>query len=217
MWSINSLCQKVNLFAQRQSRSPLTGFFISAIAFSFFLSLCRYNSALFTNQSLLSFTSCNNVSYMKSDNKLSSILHVILHLAEHNQAMTSDTLALYLKTNPVVIRRMMAGLRQAGLVKSVKGHGGGWTMAKPLTAISLHDVYQALGAPRLFAQGYRQDAPQCLIEQAVNASLDSAFATAEQQLLQRFSSLSLADIAADFALRRKHHLAKSHKSKNNEF
>ena len=33
---------------------------------------------------------------MKSDNKLSSILHVILHLAEHNQTMTSETLALYL-------------------------------------------------------------------------------------------------------------------------
>lgn len=144
---------------------------------------------------------------MKSDNKLSSILHVILHLAEHNQAMTSDTLALYLKTNPVVIRRMMAGLRQAGLVVSVKGHGGGWTMAKPLAAISLQDVYQALGAPRLFAQGYRQEAPQCLIEQAVNSSLDSAFAAAEQQLLQKFGSVSLADIAADFALRRQQHLA----------
>jgi len=144
---------------------------------------------------------------MKSDNKLSSILHVILHLAEHNQAMTSETLALYLKTNPVVIRRMMAGLRQAGLVISVKGHGGGWTMAKPLAAISLQDVYQALGAPRLFAQGYRQEAPLCLIEQAVNASLDSAFTEAEQQLLRKFGNVSLADIAADFALRRQQHLA----------
>ncbi|WP_233079954.1 Rrf2 family transcriptional regulator [Rheinheimera soli] len=143
---------------------------------------------------------------MKTDNKLSSILHVILHLAEHNQAMTSETLALYLKTNPVVIRRMMAGLRQAGLVVSVKGHGGGWTMAKPLAAISLLDVYQALGAPRLFAQGYRQEAPQCLIEQAVNASLDSAFAEAERQLLQKFNAVNLSDIAADFELRYQQHL-----------
>ena len=146
---------------------------------------------------------------MKSDNKLSSILHVILHLAEHQQALTSDKLALYLKTNPVVIRRMMAGLRQAGIVVSVKGHGGGWTMAKPLETISLHDVYQALGSPRLFAQGYRQERPHCLIEQAVNASLDSAFAEAEQQLLQKFGSVSLADIAADFAIRREQHQAKT--------
>jgi len=146
---------------------------------------------------------------MKSDNRLSSILHVILHLSEHQQALTSEKLALYLKTNPVVIRRMMAGLRQAGLVRSVKGHGGGWTMAKPLTAINLRDVYQALGAPRLFAQGYRQEAPECLIEQAVNASLDSAFAEAERQLLMKFSSLSLADIAADYELRRQQHLAQT--------
>lgn len=146
---------------------------------------------------------------MKSDNRLSSILHLVLHLSEHQQALTSDKLALYLKTNPVVIRRMMAGLRQAGLVISVKGHGGGWTMAKPLTAIKLQDVYHALGSPRLFAQGYRQEAPQCLIEQAVNASLDSAFAEAERQLLLKFSSLSLADIAADYELRRQRYLAQT--------
>ena len=38
---------------------------------------------------------------------------------------------------------------------------------------------------------------------------DSAFAEAEQQLLRKFGNVSLADIAADFALRRQQHLAQT--------
>jgi DNA-binding IscR family transcriptional regulator len=33
-------------------------------------------------------------------------------------------------TNPVVIRRTFAGLREAGIVAATKGHGGGWRLAR---------------------------------------------------------------------------------------
>ncbi len=49
---------------------------------------------------------------MKRDSRLSGILHVLLHMAEHQGPVTSDTLAQAMQTNPVVIRRIMAGLRE---------------------------------------------------------------------------------------------------------
>ncbi len=86
---------------------------------------------------------------MKRDSRLSNILHALLHMAEHEQRhgqpMTSDMLATCLSTNPVVVRRTMAGLREQGLVVSEKGHGGGWRLARPLEGVTLGQVHAALG------------------------------------------------------------------------
>lgn len=122
-------------------------------------------------------------------------------MAQHRDAMTSEQIGQMLGTNPAVVRRTMAGLREAGYVSSVKGHGGGWTLARPLADITLLDVYEALGAPELFALGMASDAPECLVEQAVNAALGQTLDEAERRLLARFGEVKLSEIAADFTLR----------------
>lgn len=135
---------------------------------------------------------------MKRDSRLSGVLHVLLHMAEHEGPATSETLAGAMQTHPVVIRRIMAGLRERGYVRSEKGHGGGWTLACDLSAVTLRDVYEALGEPSLLAMGNRTEAPGCLVEQAVNAALGDAFADAEARLLTRFGAITLAQLSADF-------------------
>jgi DNA-binding IscR family transcriptional regulator len=138
---------------------------------------------------------------MKRDSRLSSVLHVLLHMAEHNGLMTSDALAKCLGTNPVVVRRTMGLLRDAGLVATERGHGGGWRLATDLSTITLRQLHEVLGEPAIFAVGNRNETPNCLVEQTVNAALDSSFAEAEALLLERFGAITLADLAADFARR----------------
>lgn len=138
---------------------------------------------------------------MRRDSRLSGILHVLLHMAEAGKPLTSEQLAQAMQTNAAVVRRILGGLRAKGMVHSEKGHGGGWTIACDLSAISLRDIYDAIGAPRLMAMGNRTEAPGCLVEQAVNAALDSSFAEAEALLLARFSEVTLAALAADFHTR----------------
>jgi DNA-binding IscR family transcriptional regulator len=92
---------------------------------------------------------------MKRSSQLSDVLHVLLHMAEMDGPATSETLAATLQTNPVVLRRLMAGLRQAGFVASAKGHGGGWVLSCPLDRLTLGDVHAALGAPPLMAMTHR--------------------------------------------------------------
>lgn len=112
--------------------------------------------------------------------------------------MTSEELSRALSTNPVVIRRIMAGLRDMGIVRSERGHGGGWTISRDLATVSLRDVYSALGEPMVFALGNRVETPDCLVEQAVNAALDDAFDAAQALLIKRLGEVTLADLAADF-------------------
>ena len=111
---------------------------------------------------------------MRRDSRLSGVLHVLLHMAEHDGPVTSEMLAKAMGTNPVVVRRIMAGLRDDGYVRSEKGHGGGWVLARDLAGITLRNVYEALGRPALLAMGHRTDQPGCLVEQAVNHALGKA-------------------------------------------
>lgn len=143
---------------------------------------------------------------MRRDSRLSGVLHVLLHMAEHEGPVTSEVLAKAMGTNPVVIRRIMAGLREQGYVRSEKGHGGGWVLARDLAKVTLRDVYDALGRPPVFAMANRTQAPGCLVEQAVNAALDGAFRDAEELLLARLSKISLATLSAKF-----HALYSAHK------
>lgn len=139
---------------------------------------------------------------MKRDSRLSSVLHLLLHMAEERGAVTSEALAKALHTNPVVIRRMMAGLRDHGYVRSEKGHGGGWTLACSLAEVTLRDIHAALGRPSLLASGNRTESPDCLVERAVNAALGDAFHDAEALLLSRFGEITLAMLSADLRTRR---------------
>lgn len=135
---------------------------------------------------------------MKRDSRLSDVLHILLHMAEHSDPSTSEVLARAMRTNPVVIRRVLAGLRERGLVRSEKGHGGGWTLARDLSRITLRDVYDAIGSPSLIALGHRTEDPECLVEKAVAAELDGAFREAETRLLARFDDVTLASLRAAF-------------------
>jgi DNA-binding IscR family transcriptional regulator len=135
---------------------------------------------------------------MRRDSKLSSILHVLLHMAHADRPFTSEELGGFLGTNPVLVRRVLAGLRERGYVGSDKGHGGGWSITCDLRQVTLRDIYEAVGSPTVFAMGNREDNPQCLVERAVNDALASAFDEAEALLIERFKDVTLADLSARF-------------------
>ncbi|MFV3415865.1 Rrf2 family transcriptional regulator [Pseudomonas sp. NY15436] len=143
---------------------------------------------------------------MRTDSRLSRMLHVLLHMARDDQPVTSERIAQMLGTNPAVVRRTMGGLREAGYVRSEKGHGGGWTLDCDLAQVTLLDVYRAVGSERLFAMGFDNVHPDCLVEKVVNDALQDAMGQATAILLERLGAVSLADLAERFtALYPKNH------------
>jgi DNA-binding IscR family transcriptional regulator len=118
-------------------------------------------------------------------------------MAERDGPVTSEHMAKAMNTNPVVIRRIMAGLREKGYVRSEKGHGGGWTLRPDLSKVTLLDIYSALGSPPLLAIGNRTESPACVVEAAVNAALGKSFQAAEALLVARLGEVTLATLSAD--------------------
>lgn len=137
---------------------------------------------------------------MPADTRLSRMLHVLIHMDHIGAPVTSETISRMISTNPVVVRRTMAGLKAAGYVTSGKGHGGGWALARSLDQVTLRDIHNALGRPRLFAIGLADDDPRCRIEQAVNAAMEDAMTDAERRLLDRFGEVTVGSLAREVAL-----------------
>jgi len=81
---------------------------------------------------------------MAVNTRFSTGIHTLVLLAAEPDAQTSEEIARKLNTNPVVIRRVLSLLRQAGLVTSQKGPSGGSKLAKSGKSIRLGDVYRAL-------------------------------------------------------------------------
>jgi DNA-binding IscR family transcriptional regulator len=138
---------------------------------------------------------------MPRSSRFSVALHVLTHLVDAPEPLTSEHLAGCVGTNPVVVRRTLAGLREAGLVASTRGTGGGWALARDPARVSLRDVQAALGERLL--QGIDVTGPgvgsapggTCRIQRAVAGTLDDFLDEAEALLAARLARITLAGLA----------------------
>ena len=136
---------------------------------------------------------------MKRSARLSVALHALVHLVDKPDAVTSTILSECLMTNPVVVRRVMGELREAGIVSSAKGHDGGWRLSRPPADVSLHDVHAALGETLLLRAESDPGDTACTIVRTVDRVMTDFLADAEALLAARLKRISLADLARNSA------------------
>jgi Rrf2 family transcriptional regulator, repressor of oqxAB len=99
--------------------------------------------------------------------RFSSALKVMLLLGHAEQegspVLTSTQLGRSLDTNPSLVRKLMVGLVQDGLVASIKGRNGGVRLGRPSDQITLEEIYRSsIGSKPLWAP--RPEGPrECLV------------------------------------------------------
>jgi len=131
---------------------------------------------------------------MKRNSRLSLALHTLSHMAgDPDSLRTSADIADHAGTNPVVVRRVLGKLREAGLLTSEKGHAGGWRLAQKPQDISLADVYLALDE-RIVATSDVNDAPACSIEHALHERVSGVLEEIEESLVQRLRETSISEV-----------------------
>ncbi|MBX3160686.1 MAG: Rrf2 family transcriptional regulator [Deltaproteobacteria bacterium] len=134
---------------------------------------------------------------MRRDSRLSVALHVLLHMVEAERPLTSEELADGLRMNAVVLRRILSALRGAKILRGEKGHGGGWTLARDLGAVSLGDVLEAVGGASLFTIGPRNDDSRCPIERAADGAIAEVLDEAESLITSRLQAIPVASLLED--------------------
>ena len=115
--------------------------------------------------------------------------------------LTSEAMAGSVGTNASFVRRVLAMLSHAGLVRSTPGVAGA-RLARASQAISLLDIYRAVDMEdehRLACHG--EPSQTCFIGRNIQSALDSAIGPAEQAFETQLANRSLADVTQFIAAR----------------
>jgi Rrf2 family protein len=107
--------------------------------------------------------------------------------------ISSDSLSGTVRTNSVVVRRIVASLRRAGFVVSQTGVAGGVRLAKQARQISLLDVYRAVGTADLFRM--HNPNPGCPIGKRIPGALAEVLPKATQAFERSLAEVSVEDVA----------------------
>ncbi len=124
---------------------------------------------------------------MAANTRFATGVHTLVILAAEPALQTSEEIAKKLNTNPVVIRRVLSLLQQAGLIESQKGPSGGSRLAKPAKTIALGEVYRALEPNPIF------HAPANAGK--ANGALSKVFTGAQQALETELNTTNVAQLA----------------------
>jgi len=94
------------------------------------------------------------------------------------------------------LERILARLREAGLVKATRGASGGYALARPAGRVAVYDVVTALEGPLTFVDCVRSDRACVRADGCASRVLWRRLDDAVQQALE---GLSLADLVAEGA------------------
>lgn len=112
--------------------------------------------------------------------------------------VTSDFLAGSINTNPVIIRKILVQLKDAGLIKVKRGPGGA-EITRDLSEITFLDVYKAVECienDTLF-HFHENPNPDCPVGRNIHVILDDKLLKVQEAMEAQLSSITLADVKND--------------------
>lgn len=112
--------------------------------------------------------------------------------------ITSDFLASSINVNPVVVRKILSQLKNAGLIEVARGTGG-TKPARPIEQISFYDVYLAVD---LLEEGelfhfHENPNPDCPVGKNIHMLLDDKLMYIQEAMENEMKKYTIADVAND--------------------
>lgn len=134
---------------------------------------------------------------MVASSKLAVALHVVTALGYNEGTLvTSEQLADSVKTNPVVIRRILGELVEAGIVEAKRGKSGGARLARSPGSIRLVEIYRAIEGLSSFCAPAKQGNPECVVATCMPDLLKEIIHDVDRAIDERLSQYTVADLVA---------------------
>ena len=109
--------------------------------------------------------------------------------------VTSDFLASSINTNPVIIRKILSQLKNAGLITVARGTGG-VAPTRPISEITFYDVYQAIEPVENGDLFHFHEAPnpECPVGRNIHSLLDDKLKAIQDAMEAEMKKYTVADL-----------------------
>ena len=129
------------------------------------------------------------------DSSFNLAVHALVCLSHNGRSLSSEALAENICTNPTRVRRVMAGLKKAGLVETREGSDGGYRLCADPASLSLRQVAEAVNARFVDCAWRSGDIDRdCAICSGMAGVMDALYRQLNEQCAAYLSRLTVADI-----------------------
>lgn len=139
---------------------------------------------------------------MRINTRFPVAVHLLAFATLYGEHSTSALLAKSIGTNPVVVRRLSALLKKAGLI-TVHAGVGGISLNRTPEEISLLDIYRAVqdeADPPLFDL-HRNPNENCPVGLNIHSALEKPLSAAQAALEDSLRQQTLAQVVAEIGAR----------------
>lgn len=130
-----------------------------------------------------------------ASSRFSIAIHTLGLLARTDgKPLKSEQIACLVKTNPVVIRRILSELGRAKIVVSQAGAAGGTRLARKPEEILLVEIYRVIESREIFALHRKKPDERCEIGQSIEVVLLQIQNKLDKAIEDGLGKITLADV-----------------------
>ncbi|MCT2407109.1 Rrf2 family transcriptional regulator [Chryseobacterium antibioticum] len=134
-----------------------------------------------------------------NNTRFATAIHIMTLLAKSPQEwLTSEWMAGSINVNPVIVRKEISVLREAGLIASRQGKDGGSQLAKSADQISISEIYRAVKNTEVLGKKNQNPNPACSVGKEINSHLNTLFEETDQLVTQFLGDKSLKEFSEQF-------------------
>ena len=131
------------------------------------------------------------------DSSFNLAVHALVCLSHSGRSLSSEALAENICTNSTRVRRVMAGLKKAGMVETREGSDGGYRLCADPAALSLRQVAEAVNARFVDCAWRSGDIDrECAICSGMAGVMDALYRQMNEQCTAYLAQITVADIEA---------------------
>jgi DNA-binding IscR family transcriptional regulator len=131
---------------------------------------------------------------MSTNSQFATMVHVLTLLACTKNPTSSTWIAGSVNTNPVVIRKIVGRLREAGLVKTLSGSAGGAFLDREPADITLAEVYNLVKAETFFGLRPSEPNPHCPVGRNIQEILIGICTEMDELIAAALTQITVADV-----------------------
>lgn len=134
-----------------------------------------------------------------NNTRFATAVHIMTLLEKSPQEwLTSEWIAGSIKINPVIVRKEMSVLREAGLIISRQGKEGGSRLARNPESISISEIYAAVKNTEVLGKKNQNPNPACSVGKDINVHLNTLFEETDKLVVSFLGNKSLKEFSDQF-------------------